>query len=356
MKKQFTKVLAVLLCTGFVFSGCGNKEEEAVSETEPQAVEGTEASEEETLQIVGNESADACHVLMTNLTGKNITGLSVKRSDEAEYPANMMKAEQKIENNEEFDFYYMLEDEEATAENNNEEQESELADALVNLTYTLQVTFEDQTVAEFSSFAIEDMEEASLCFEDDVYFLKYTSVSENTEVTTKEMELMVKADNEKADAVVKQIDAIGEVTVESESNIQSARAAYDALSDAQKTKVTNLNKLTDAEQKLAELKQAASEQAAAEAAEAAANNTTADQSSYTDNSYVSSAPETPAVEEAPVVEEAPAEEAPAVPETPEQSTEGCLGDVEINQPAAEEAPAAPEQSTEGCLGDVEINQ
>ena len=74
MKKQFTKVLAVLLCTGFVFSGCGNKEEKAVSETEPQAVEGTEASEEETLQIVGNESADACHVLMTNLTGKNITG------------------------------------------------------------------------------------------------------------------------------------------------------------------------------------------------------------------------------------------------------------------------------------------
>lgn len=41
---------------------------------------------------------------------------------------------------------------------------------------------------------------------------------------------------------------------------------------------------------------------------------------------------------------------PATPEVPEQSTNGCLGDVEINQPAA------PEQSTDGCLGDVEINQ
>ena len=163
----------------------------------------------------------------------------MKRSDETEYPANMMKSGQKIENNEKFDFCYTVK-EDNTAENNNEEQKSELADALVNLTYTLQVTFEDKTVAELSSFAIEDMEEASLCFEDDVYFLKYTSISEKTEVTTKEMELMVKADNEKAEAVVKQIDAIGEVTLESESNLQSIRAAYDALSDAQKAKVTNL--------------------------------------------------------------------------------------------------------------------
>ena len=270
MKKQFTKLLAVLLCIGFVFSGCEKKEEEPVAEKESQAVKGAEVEKEESLQVVGNESADACHVLMTNSTGKNITGLSVKRSDETEYPANMMKSGQKIENNEKFDFYYTVKEEDNTVENNNEEQKSELADALVNLTYTLQVTFEDKTVAELSSFAIEDMEEASLCFEDDVYFLKYTSISEKTEVTTKEMELMVKADNEKAEAVVKQIDAIGEVTLESESNLQSIRAAYDALSDAQKAKVTNLNKLTDAEKKLAELKQGAS----AQTQEAATDNTT----------------------------------------------------------------------------------
>lgn len=333
MKKRFTKVLVLLLCVGCIFSGCGKKEEKKdVSEKEDKI------EKEETLQVVGNKNADACHVIMTNLTEKNIIGLAVKRSDATEYPANMMKADQKIENKEKFDFYYLLE-EEKKSEENSEEQKSEPADVLVNLTYTLQVTFEDKTVVELSSFAVEDMEETSLCFEDDVYFFKYKSISEKTEVTTKEMEFMAKADNEKAEAVVKQIDGIGEVTLETEANLQSIRTAYDALSDVQKMKVTNLNKLTDAEKKLAELKQGASEK---KIEEAATNNTTENQSSETNNSNVSSTPVQPSTPQQ-----------PAAPEAPEQSTDGCLGDVEINQPAA---PEAPEQSTDGCLGDVELNQ
>lgn len=353
MKKRFTKVLVLLLCVGCIFSGCGKKEEKkVVTEKESKAVKT------EIIQAVGNQNADACHVLMTNLTEKNITGLTVKRSDEAEYPANMMKTDQKIEDKEKFNFYYILKEEEKNPEKDSEEQESELADALVNLTYSLQVSFEDKTVVELSSFAIEDMEEASLCYEDDVYFFKYKSISEKTEVTTKEMELMAKADNEKAEAVVKQIEGIGEVTLEIEANIQSIRAAYDALTDVQKTKITNLNKLTDAEKRLAELKQDASEK---KTEEAATNNTTGNQSSDTNNSNVSSAPAQPTVPQQPATPEVPEQSTdgcldnaevnqPAAPEVPEQSTDGCLGDVEINQPAA------PEQSADGCLGDVEINQ
>lgn len=352
MKKRFTKVLVLLLCVGCIFSGCGKKEEKKdISEKE------TKIAKEETLQVVGNKSDDACHVIMTNLTEKNITGLTVRRLDEAEYPANMMKTDQKIENKEKFDFYYLLE-EEKKSEEEGEEQKSELVDALVNLTYTLQVTFEDKTVVELSSFAVEDMEETSLCFEDDVYFFKYKSISEKTEVTTKEMELMAKADNEKAEAVVKQIEGIGEVTLETEANVQSVRAAYDALTDVQKTKITNLNKLTDAEKKLAELKQDASEK---KTEEAATNDTTGNQSSDTNRSNASSTPVQPTVPQQPATPEVPEQSTdeclddaevnqPAAPEVPEQSTDGCLGDVEINQPAA------PEQSTDGCLGDVEINQ
>lgn len=359
MKKKFAKVFVMLLCAGCVLGSCGKQEEKKVAPKETAKEVKEETEKEEKLQSVGNKSTKVCHILMTNETGKNITGLAVKRLDETEYPANMLKSEQKIEDKEKFDFYYTAKEEKYNSENEGKEQNSELADAVIKPTYSLQVSFEDKTVVELSSFAIEDMEETVLCFENDVYFFKYRSVSEKTEVTTKEMELMVKADNEKADAVLKQIEGIGEITLETEANLQSIRAAYDALTDMQKTKVTNLNKLADAEKKLAELKQ-----------NAETNNTTVNQSSnsgeadnFSESSQLSDYEEPAASEEA-VEPEEPVSEEPAAPEetvepeqsepedpaVPEQSTDGCLDDVEIY------FPEEPEQSEDGCLGDVEINQ
>ena len=56
--------------------------------------------------------------------------------------------------------------------------------------------------------------------------------------------------------VIEKIDAIGEVTLESEEAITAARAAYEALTEAQKAQVTNYDKLTAAEARLADLKAA----------------------------------------------------------------------------------------------------
>ena len=55
------------------------------------------------------------------------------------------------------------------------------------------------------------------------------------------------------------------VTLDSESAIKAARAAYDALTDAQKELVNNLSVLTDAETKLAQLKKEKADQDAADA-------------------------------------------------------------------------------------------
>ena len=78
------------------------------------------------------------------------------------------------------------------------------------------------------------------------------------------------ADKAAADAAVEKITAIGEVayTDESKGKIDAARAAYDALTDAQKALVTDadVKVLTDAEAKYAELKQSAADKAAADAA------------------------------------------------------------------------------------------
>ena len=64
------------------------------------------------------------------------------------------------------------------------------------------------------------------------------------------------ADLKAAKAVDDQIDAIGEVTLESESAIVAARNAYEALTEAQQAEVKNYDKLTAAEARLAVLKPA----------------------------------------------------------------------------------------------------
>ena len=56
--------------------------------------------------------------------------------------------------------------------------------------------------------------------------------------------------------VIEKIDAIGEVTLASEEAITAARAAYEALTETQKEQVTNYNVLTAAEARLADLKAA----------------------------------------------------------------------------------------------------
>ena len=56
--------------------------------------------------------------------------------------------------------------------------------------------------------------------------------------------------------VIEKIDAIGEVTLESEEAIVAARAAYEALTEAQQAEVKSYDKLTAAEARLAVLKPA----------------------------------------------------------------------------------------------------
>ncbi len=64
----------------------------------------------------------------------------------------------------------------------------------------------------------------------------------------------LKAKQKAVEKVIEKIDAIGEVTLESEAAIQDAREAYDKLDDAQKVLVTNYDVLVAAEARLAKLK------------------------------------------------------------------------------------------------------
>lgn len=328
-KKKFL-LFAAVLGVSILGTGCGQKTEE---EKEPEVKYAT----------VGEESEDAYDILLTNATGNVITGLAVKSSSQTGYPANMMSTDQKIEADETVQFFYTAEyeggindvssseDSDAsdsdTGSDTSEEETAPIANAAINETYSLQVTFEDGTVKELTTFAVDDMKEADLMYEDEVAFVKYTSVSEEVEINTKETELAVKANKDAAQAVNDQIQAIGEVTLESESAITAARTAYDALTEEQKQYVTNAQLLTDQENTLASLKQAEAEAAAAAqaqaeaeaaaqaAADAAAAQSWSDQSSgytdygYSDPGYSSSGGTSSGVD---------------------QSSGSCLGDVVIN--------------------------
>ena len=67
--------------------------------------------------------------------------------------------------------------------------------------------------------------------------------------------LRAAADKAAAEAVINQIAAIGTVTLKSEDTIKAARFAYDVLTTAQKSLVTNLDVLEKAEASLAALKE-----------------------------------------------------------------------------------------------------
>lgn len=74
-----------------------------------------------------------------------------------------------------------------------------------------------------------------------------------------------------ANAVISKINAIGNVTLESEGAINEARSAYDALDSASKTAVSNYSTLKNAESSLAALKKQAAD--AEKASENAADQT-----------------------------------------------------------------------------------
>ncbi len=89
----------------------------------------------------------------------------------------------------------------------------------------------------------------------------YDALTEEQKAEVKNYDVLTAAEARLADLqaakpVEKLIDAIGEVTLDSESAIQAARAAYDALTEAQKAEVRNYDVLTAAEARLANQKAA----------------------------------------------------------------------------------------------------
>lgn len=119
----------------------------------------------------------------------------------------------------------------------------------------------DSTVVKNLIEKIGDAEDITLESENDIEDAReaYDALSEDDKAKVPNYDKLVAAEAAlyelQIDNVESLIDAIGTVVLESEAKITAAREAYDSLSEEQKTKIANYDKLTAAEAVLKKLKE-----------------------------------------------------------------------------------------------------
>lgn len=213
MKKRII-VGTFLVIMAISMIGCGKKEETEATESTMAETE-TETPETETYKAIGTEKeSDTVYcVKLKNNTGKDISGVSVKTTEETEFPKNMLKDGDVYVKGEERNLYYEVAEEEKETETDGEEKTEASEEKLLTLGYDVQITFDDGTSKVLHGFPFDDIKEGEICLEDEVIFLKYKNVSAGSAVSTKEAELTVlEAEKaaETAETEVVETEAAGE--------------------------------------------------------------------------------------------------------------------------------------------------
>ena len=188
------------------------------SEDKDVAEDADKADEEkEDLKTIGEKPEEDTEgvfsVKLKNLTGKVITGVTVKNEKDEEYPDNFLKEEDKFEADEERVLWFdpsakdKADEENKDSSNDTKEttdtEETKTEDAKTDEKaegedkddaekeipkYNIQLTFEDGTTAEIHTFPFGDTEEAELHLEGEVAYLVFDSISQKKEYNTLETE------------------------------------------------------------------------------------------------------------------------------------------------------------------------
>ena len=217
MKRKIVMMLVLALSTGMLLTGCQKETEE---KEEPKKVEQTQKKEEkkEELKFIGTEEEGNSKIILENKTGKDIKGISVKKSEETEFAENLLTEGDIYSVDEKRYFCYKFQQEaEATGED----------EKLLTQGYDVQLTFTDDTMAVLHGFPWEDMKEGAVWFEEDMAYLMYESVSTKEEQNTKETEAALKAQKEAEEA------AAAEAAAAAEKAAQEAAAKEAAEKEAQ---------------------------------------------------------------------------------------------------------------------------
>lgn len=203
-------------------------------------------TKDEDLKTIGEKPEEdtegVLSVKLKNLTGKVITGVSVKNEKDEEYPDNFLKDEDKFEADEERVLWFDPNAKDKADEENkdaaddtaetetaaddtktDEKSDSEDKDAAEKETpkYNIQLTFEDETTAEIHTFPFGDTEEAELHLEGEVAYLVFDSISQKKEYNTLQTE---------KDLLPKPTETPAQTTSESTENYDNS-SDYDYSND-----------------------------------------------------------------------------------------------------------------------------
>lgn len=228
MKKRIF-IKSLVIAAACLVLGCGKKEDgtQKTEGPETEINDGKEVEQEEKSEyrIIGEESGDALRLLLTNQTGSEITGLSVKASSGEEASENLLGEDMKIGIEETICMYY------TPGKADSEQGEK------ARTTYDISLSYEDGRVVEITGLELDDMEKAELCFEEEVGFVKYTSADSGKEISTKETALALRAQQQAKAAAEKQKKAEAEAAAaeQAKKDAQAAAAAQAQAETAAQT-------------------------------------------------------------------------------------------------------------------------
>lgn len=247
MKKRWIRAVTaacLLSLAAAAFTGC--KKDEPKKEAKV---------EEEVLNSIGKQTDDAIAIRLANSTGKDIKGFSVKKSQDEAFPANMLSASDVYKAKEERILYYedaglkkadQKKADEAKAdaaktdaskeETAKDEPTQGVGEKVLTQGYDVELTFADDTKAVLHGFPFEDMEEGELLLDNEIAYVKYTSLSSGQTLETLESEKAIveakkaeeeakKAEEEAAAAKKAEEEAAAAAQKQAEEEAAAAAAA-----------------------------------------------------------------------------------------------------------------------------------
>lgn len=237
MNKKILLVMCTLaISASCLVTGCTKGDTKAdmkadaqTEDTEKKAEEKKEEVIKAELKSIGTKEEGCFEVVLANKTGQDITGVSIRTTDEENFPESLMKEGETFTKEEKRNLYYKApEQKDKTASTDAADSETKALEPA----YEVQITFADKTTKVLHAFPFADMKEGELCFADDVAYLKYSSVKTKEIVETKEAELAVKQ-QEEADAIAaEEAAAAAEAEVKAKEE-EAARAKEAAEAAAQ---------------------------------------------------------------------------------------------------------------------------
>lgn len=148
------------------------------------AAEAQTAAEDEAKNI-GKDAEGAFHVMLTNMTGKDVKAVQISNTTDYSKANNLLTDEDIFKADEERMLCYLPVKEEKIKEEAAKEGEK------VVLVYNIQFTFADDTTAEIHTFPFGDVEASELHLEGEVAYLVFESVSQKKEINTQESETKI---------------------------------------------------------------------------------------------------------------------------------------------------------------------